>query len=172
MDDSITSGNARPPIPADLRRRVLIEAGHRCAIPTCRHIDVDVHHIIEWAKAKAHEYDNLIALCPNCHRRVHKGDIDRTSLRFYKFNLRFAHDKFSQVEIDLLFQLRKAPEGSGVEWPPFMLMLLKRLVDADYISIHRSNDFTAVGGLNLTPVILTLSPQGAEFLAILGEAEL
>jgi hypothetical protein len=33
---------ARPPIPAELRRRILVEAGHRCAIPTCRHIEVDI----------------------------------------------------------------------------------------------------------------------------------
>lgn len=133
---------------------------------------MDVHHIIEWAKVKAHEYDNLIALCPNCHRRAHKGEIDRKSLRLYKFNLRFAHDKFSQVEIDLLFGLREAPKGSGIEWPPFMVVLIKRLLEAQYITIHRSGNYTAVGGLNLTPVILTLSPKGAEFLSLLGESEL
>ena len=52
----------RPPIPAEMKRKVLVEAGHRCAIPTCRHIDVDVHHIIPWETCKKHEYENLIAL--------------------------------------------------------------------------------------------------------------
>src|ERR1700733_7467071 len=93
------------PIPAEVRRRVLVEAGHRCAIPTCRYIEVDIHHIIPWAKCEAHEYDNLIALCPNCHRRADAGEIDRRSLRLYKFNLRFVHDKYSQLEMDLLFDL-------------------------------------------------------------------
>src|SRR5882762_534691 len=76
--------NERPPIPADLRRRVLVESGHRCAIHTCQHPDVDVHHIIPWEQCKKHEYDNLIALCPNCHRRADAGEIDRSSLRLYK----------------------------------------------------------------------------------------
>ena len=74
---------SRPAIPAELRRKVLVEAGHRCAIPTCRHIDVEIHHIVPWDKCKERKYENLIALCPNCHRRVHKGNIDRKSLRLY-----------------------------------------------------------------------------------------
>jgi 5-methylcytosine-specific restriction endonuclease McrA len=75
-----SEGEGRPPVPADIRRRVLVEAGHRCAIPTCRYIEVDIHHIIPWATCQAHEYDNLIALCPNCHRRADRGEIDRKSL--------------------------------------------------------------------------------------------
>ena len=66
----------RSPIPADLRRRVLVEAGHRCAIPTCRYIDVDVHHIIPLAKIrKNYQVDptkDLIPLCANCHAMIHR----------------------------------------------------------------------------------------------------
>src|SRR5260370_40625890 len=105
---------ARPPIPADLRRRVLVESGHRCGIPTCRHIEVDVHHIVPWAQCQAHEYDNLIALCPNCYRRADRGEIDRKSLRLYKINLRFAHDKYSQLELGTLFELNGMPVDSGM----------------------------------------------------------
>ncbi len=79
--------NDRPPIPTDLRRRILVEAGHRCAIHTCKHPEVDVHHIVPWEKCRQHEYDNLIALCPNCHRRADAGEIDRSSLRIYKARL-------------------------------------------------------------------------------------
>jgi hypothetical protein len=84
----------RPTIPTDLKRQVLIESGHRCAIPQCRHsANVDVHHIIPWSECKKHDFDNLIALCPNCHRQVHDGKIDRKSLLKYKSNLR----NFGQV---------------------------------------------------------------------------
>ena len=86
----------RPPISADLRRQVLLEAGHRCAIHTCRHVDVDVHHIVPWAQRPEHRFDNLIALCPNCHRRAEKGDIDRKSLRAYKARLAAAF-RFQEV---------------------------------------------------------------------------
>lgn len=71
-------------IPAGVRRAVLVEAGHKCAIPRCGHTEIDVHHIVPWELCKKHDYDNLIALCPNCHRRAHKDEIDRKSLREYK----------------------------------------------------------------------------------------
>ena len=88
----------RPPIPADLRRHVLVEAGHRCAIHTCRHGDVDVHHIVPWARREEHTFENLIALCPNCHRRAERGDIDRKSLRLYKARLAAAF-RFQDVSL-------------------------------------------------------------------------
>lgn len=74
----------RPAIPAELRRQILVEAGHRCAIQTCRAPDVDVHHIEPWHTRKTHDLENLIALCPNCHRRADRGEIDRKSLLHYK----------------------------------------------------------------------------------------
>jgi len=76
--------NERPAVPNELRRRILLEAGHRCAIHTCLHPDVDIHHIVPWEQCRTHEYDNLIALCPNCHRRADAGEIDRLSLKLYK----------------------------------------------------------------------------------------
>jgi len=81
------STTTRPKIPADIRRHVLLEAGHRCAIHTCRHTQVEIHHIIPWAQCKRHEFENLIALCPNCHGLAGSGIIDRKSLREYKRKL-------------------------------------------------------------------------------------
>lgn len=77
----------RPAIPAEIRRAVLVEAGHRCAIPTCKHPTVDVHHIVPWETRQSHDFDNLIALCPNCHSRADSGEIDRKALRLYKSRL-------------------------------------------------------------------------------------
>ena len=135
---------SRPKIPAELERSVLLEAGHRCAIHTCRHINVVIHHIIPWAKCKEHEYENLIALCPNCHARADRGEIDRKSLRIYKANLRHAHDKFSQLELDLLFNLYQVPEKNehgipyGQYWPSYLLLLFNRILEVGYITIGAS----------------------------------
>jgi hypothetical protein len=74
----------RPSIPAEIRRKALVEAGHRCAIPHCASTEIDVHHIIPWETCQEHSPENLIALCPNCHRRADRGDIDRKSLIIYK----------------------------------------------------------------------------------------
>jgi len=154
----------RPAIPAELRRRVLIEAGHRCAIPTCRHIEVDIHHIIPWETCKTHDYDNLIALCPNCHRRAGKNEIDRKSLRLYKFNLRLLHDKFSNVEIDLLFQMRLLKSTEVANWPQFLLILLNRILDAGLIECRKGDVSGTVMGINLTPIQIRLTEKGREFI--------
>lgn len=171
--------SSRESIPAKLRRRVLVEAGHRCAIPTCRHIDVDVHHIIPWEKVGKHEYNNLIALCPNCHRRAHKGDIDRKSLRIYKSNLRFTHDKFSQLEVDVLFELYKqkdirdvtSPGGQrsagGILFPYYQRILITRIDEAGYITWRHPSPNSAkilVGGINTMPSLIQISEKGIEFI--------
>ena len=82
-------GAKRPKVPSELRRRVLIEAGHRCAIPTCRSTPVEIAHIVPWATVRKHEFKNLIALCPTCHTRFDDphGPIDRKAMKQYKANL-------------------------------------------------------------------------------------
>jgi len=73
---------SRTPIPATLRRRLLIEARYRCAV--CRHATVHIHHIVPWRECKNHEHSNLIPLCPNCHDLADDGKIDRQALRQHK----------------------------------------------------------------------------------------
>ena len=166
---SDTTSETRPSIPADIRRRVLVEAGHRCAIPTCRHIDVDVHHIVPWSKSRNHDYDNLIALCPNCHRRADRGDIDRKSLRLYKHNLRFAHDKFSQFELDLLFEIR---DGSTISLPSYMHLQIKRLEDAGYVDTSRDYGAVELLGLTIQPESISITKKGLQFIRDIGLREI
>jgi hypothetical protein len=170
MSDS--TGYGRAPIPAELRRRVLVEAGHRCAIPSCRYIEVDIHHIVPWAQCQTHEYDNLIALCPNCHRRADRGEIDRKSLLLYKLNLRFTHDKFSQLEVDVLFELASLDPDDGIPWVGFNLILLKRLLDSKYIGIHRLSTAIEVDGIRTSPDIIYITDKGREFVQEIGLHEL
>ncbi len=156
---------SRPKIPAELRRRVLVEAGHRCAIPTCREIDVDVHHIIPWETVRKHDYSNLIALCPKCHRMILRGLIDRKALRMYKANLRFAIDKYSQFEMDLLFALSRIGPDDGLPFTSYMLLLIRRLLDSKFVEVHEVGDIVMVlDGINMNPVLLTITPQGREFM--------
>lgn len=88
----------RPSIPAEMKRAVLVEAGHRCAIPTCRATTMEIAHIQPWAKVQEHTFDNLIALCPNCHTRFDKGEIDRKSMRMYKDNLALLNNRYGEFE--------------------------------------------------------------------------
>ncbi len=160
----------RPAIPAEIRRRVLVGSGHRCAIPTCRHIDVDIPHIEPWENCRTHEYQNLIALCPNCHRRANQGQIDKKALRVYKANLRFIHDRFSQFEVDMLFEcynLKK--KGKRALWPPYLMLLIKRLLDADFLERTRTaSGRIRIGGLESTPDLLVITTKGQQFIDDLG----
>ncbi len=154
----------RPAIPADLKRRVLIEAGHRCSIPACRHMDIDVHQIIPWETSREHRYENLIALCPNCHRQAHKEEIDKKSLRIYKANLRYTHDKFSQFEVDLLFEASKVQGGSGIFYPAFCELFVKRLLDAGYVTLKTSQYNVNLSGVQLGPKLLSITTDGISFV--------
>lgn len=98
----------RPDIPAGLKRRVLIEAGHRCAIPTCRTVPVELAHIVPWAKVREHSFENIIALCPTCHTRYDNGDIDLTAMKMYKANLGIVSGRYGEIERRVLDQLAES----------------------------------------------------------------
>ncbi|KQO05214.1 HNH endonuclease signature motif containing protein [Sphingomonas sp. Leaf242] len=77
---------ARPHVPADVRRLVLVEAGHACALRVCGETTyVELHHIDE--NRENNDPANLIALCDMHHKMAHDGKIDRKSLRLYKERL-------------------------------------------------------------------------------------
>lgn len=93
----------RPLIPIALERAVKIEAGHRCAIPTCRYPRTEIAHIIPWHEVREHQFENLIALCPNCHDLYDKDKkIDRRSLQIYKANLSLLNHRYGEFERRLL----------------------------------------------------------------------
>ncbi|MFE3586796.1 HNH endonuclease [Streptomyces niveus] len=92
----------RPEIPMKIKRPVLVEAGHRCAIPTCRQTPVEIAHIVPWSKVQEHRFENLIALCPTCHARFDQGDIDRQSMMQYKANLEVVNSRYTDHERQIL----------------------------------------------------------------------
>ena len=122
----------RPPIPAKLKRRILVEAGHRCAIPTCRQPVTEIVHIIPWSKVKEHEYENLIALCPTCHKRAEDGEIDRKSLRIYKRILQRLTDRYMKFELVVLDELRLV---KSVVIPSTMKLMIKNLLDEELVEV-------------------------------------
>ena len=96
----------RPKIPKALERKVLIEAGHRCAIPTCKHVRVEIAHIIPWTENQEHKFENLIALCSNCHDLYDKDKkIDRKSMFIYKQNLGLLRHRYGEFERRILYLL-------------------------------------------------------------------
>jgi hypothetical protein len=122
--------DGRPAIPAAMRREVLVEAGHRCAIPTCRSYPVDIAHIDPWSKVQTHEAHNLIVLCANCHRRYDNGDIDRQSMLAYKANLATIHSRYGDLEERVLESMvaDQMTAGTTILLPGQLTILMDRLV--------------------------------------------
>jgi hypothetical protein len=73
-------------IPTAIRRKLLVEARHRCAI--CGEPSpLEFHHIIEYSKYAHHDPKHMIVLCGNCHGRCTFGDIDTGAQVVYKQKL-------------------------------------------------------------------------------------
>jgi hypothetical protein len=103
----------RPPIPAELERALFIEAGYRCAIPTCGAVGpLTVEHIEDWARVKKHEFANMLVLCRNCHGLKGEGPrrLDRKALRQIKANLGIINGRYGEMERRVLMYLTQHPK--------------------------------------------------------------
>lgn len=69
-------------IPIEIRRKLHVYCRHECCICDCRIGNNDIHHIN--SDPSDDRYENLILLCPNCHREVHAGTFDEKDLFLYK----------------------------------------------------------------------------------------
>jgi hypothetical protein len=97
----------RTQIPEDIRRAVLIEAGYRCAVPTCRALLVlDLHHLVPVRDGGENAAGNLLALCPTCHAMHERGKIDQEAVRAWKAMLVSLCAAFDRTAIDSLLLLR------------------------------------------------------------------
>ncbi|MFH1028182.1 MAG: type I restriction endonuclease, partial [Pseudomonadota bacterium] len=75
----------RPSIPIEIRREVLYQARHCCAV-CCEATPLERAHIIPWREGHDHSEANLIALCANCHERADNEKWGEAYLRRYKQN--------------------------------------------------------------------------------------
>ncbi|MDH6116882.1 hypothetical protein ABH930_000301 [Kitasatospora sp. GAS204A] len=172
--------DGRPAIPAELRRRVLVEAGHRCAVPACRQHPVEIEHIEDWAKVQTHEFENLIALCPTCHARKgdRPGQIDRKSLRLYKANLAVMNSRYGDVERRLIEAFAAklaagAAPGDQIAMGPGSEISLWYLIRDGYLKQLPWTGGRIVSGGATLPVaeIYQFTPAGVEFVQQWADAQ-
>jgi hypothetical protein len=74
--------------------------------------------------------------------------------------------------MDVLFEFYKSPRAHAINWPPYLLILLKRILESKYIVVIPSNVSMSVGGVQLSTDFVLLSEEGRNFLDELGIAEL
>jgi HNH endonuclease len=99
-------------------RLALVEAGHRCAIPTCRHPTTEIAHIVAESESHDDSFENLIALCPKCQKK----EINAQSMRMYKHNLEILNSRYSDFERRVFDQIAETDRRSftveaGLEIP-------------------------------------------------------
>lgn len=86
LDDFLSAFDAAEPgrfPPVAVRRRLLIEARERCCF--CGEAGpFEFHHLLDWAKLKHHDPEQMVLICRNCHGKCTNGTIDRPRQRAYK----------------------------------------------------------------------------------------
>jgi HNH endonuclease len=153
----------RPPVPEGLRRKVLVEAHHRCAI--CREPSYDVAHIEPWSRVKEHTFENLIALCPNCHRRHHEGQIDMASLRMYKANLSIISERYGDYERRVLEMFAENPQAIRISLTQADIHVLYLVKDGLLNDLGPVRGATIrAGDVLLSPKAYELTEKGREFV--------
>jgi HNH endonuclease len=112
-------------VPMARKRMVLVEAGHRCAIPTCRHRTTEIAHIVPESEGHDDTFQNLIALCPSCQKKV----IDRQSILMYKRNLGILNSRYSDFERRVFDQIAETDRRSFIVEAGLEIPLLNAVND-------------------------------------------
>jgi hypothetical protein len=158
---------SRPYMKAQLRREVLVEAGHRCAIPTCRQVPIEVHHID--GDRTNHSFENLIALCRNDHGLAEDGKIDRKALRMYKHNLAIITGRYGDLERRLLDYFVENPEFTAIVVNQIMDFEFLYLIQDGLLMNQGQRVVSNISGYTQGPVQYGLTDQGQKFVERLRE---
>jgi len=147
----------RKHIPKDIRKAVLFEAGYRCAISTCKATTTEIAHIVPWAKSKDNSFENLIALCPNCHTRFdQKKEIDEESIRRYKQNLSILNNRYGEFERRLFEILAKSEDRLFVVGAGGDILVANAVKDGFFEPKQKES----VGGLDDGEVLIVVNTNG------------
>lgn len=91
----ISATETTPPAPENLKNELYFERANQECEWCGEAIDSpDVHHIKPRSEDGLNEPENLIVLCPNCHRKADKGAISRSKLK-YRVNDQMANLEMS-----------------------------------------------------------------------------
>jgi len=76
----------RKAIPKDVRNQVLVDAMHRCCLCPEHHDVTDLHHVVPISEGGPNTEENLMAVCPTCHAKIHRirNRYTLDQLRMYK----------------------------------------------------------------------------------------
>ena len=105
----------RKPIPQRIRDKLLVDAMHRCCLcPQHEDVTIDLHHILPISEDGPNTEDNLIVVCPNCHRKIHSIRSRYTSRQLHMYKERWVQLCALGLTIEERLMLALAVDQ---EWP-------------------------------------------------------
>ncbi|MCG3845474.1 HNH endonuclease signature motif containing protein [Photobacterium damselae] len=135
----------RPHLPAETKRLIMTEAGHRCSVQHCNEHIVEVHHIDENRENNAPA--NLIVLCDKHHKLAHQGVISRMDQRKYKelltqpavatTNTRSDHDRKLLQQINDIFPFETI---QMIKSESFGKFVKREVIDPFFELLHYASD--------------------------------
>jgi hypothetical protein len=140
------------------KRMALAEAGHRCAIPTCRHPTHEIAHILHESENDDDSFANLIALCEKCQKK----EIDAQAIRGYKRNLAILNSRYSEFERRVFDQIAETDRRSFIVEPGFDILLLHAVNDG----LLKQVELARVGAQRGEPTHYTyeVTDEGLDFI--------
>jgi hypothetical protein len=140
------------------KRMALAEAGHRCAVPTCRHPTTETAHILSESESGDESFANLIALCEKCQNK----EIDRQSIRGYKRNLAILNSRYSEFERRVFAQIAETDRRSFTVDAGFEILLMHAVNDG----LLRRVELAHVGAQRGEPTQYTyeVTDEGLDFI--------
>lgn len=166
---------ARKSVPQATRELILMEAGYKCANPTCRHIlTLELHHIVRVKDHGDNAPSNLLALCGNCHSLHTQGYIPESAIRTWKQLLISLNDA-NRVTADLLLVLYQeerrieAAEDASKVAPPFRftgdgLPALSGLITSGLLEISKRYLGAGMFGASMPSFDVRLTAKGKQFV--------
>ena len=101
------------------------------------------------AETQDNSFENLIALCPNCHTRFdQKKEIDRQAVKMYKHNLGILNNRYGEFERRLFEVLAKSNERVFVLGAAGYLWVANAVKDGFFEDKHVEGMGLQVNGSN------------------------
>src|SRR5436190_1509240 len=122
-----------------------------------------------WENCLKHEFDNMICLCPNCHRLHHQDKIDRQDLYVYKRNLAKLTGRYCDFELRILTYFAENGNIPCIDLPVGLDILVLNLLKDGLLSrggakYIQSSPRPNVVSYTPTAAQYVLTPKGREYV--------
>lgn len=86
-------------IPSKVRKEILEKSSYKCAVCGIKNVPLDIHHILPSREIRSFDPENLIVLCPNCHRTMHAFSPNEREFTNYLVSLLQDHKAFRNIQL-------------------------------------------------------------------------